>query len=89
MNRLDVIQKIINVKKARTYLEIGVEGGDVFLKVKAGCKTAVDPKILISKGSKLRACLRDLSNLFNKYYEQTSEEFFNTRGNHLKNAKYP
>jgi hypothetical protein len=35
MNRLDVIQQIIDRIKAKTYLEIGVKKGKVFLNVKA------------------------------------------------------
>ena len=34
MNRVAVVQKIIDNKKAKTYLEIGVLAGDTFLRIK-------------------------------------------------------
>ena len=43
MNRTEVIQKIIDKKKARTYLEIGVDNGDNFFRIKARRKIAIDP----------------------------------------------
>ncbi len=79
MNRLEVIQAIINYKRAKTYLEIGVEGGDVFLKVKARKKIAVDPKILITRKSRLRSILKNFWNISNEYYELTSDVFFETK----------
>jgi len=78
MNRLEVIQAIIDCKNAKTYLEIGVESGDVFLNVKARKKIAVDPNNLITRKSRFRAIFKDLSNLFNEYYEMTSDTFFKT-----------
>lgn len=79
MNRLEVIQAIIDRKKAKTYLEIGVEGGDVFLKVEASQKIAVDLKILITMKSRFRSILKNFSNISNKYYEMTSDVFFETK----------
>ncbi|CAB1083766.1 Biotin carboxyl carrier protein [Olavius algarvensis Delta 1 endosymbiont] len=76
MNRLDIIQHTIDKKDARHYLEIGVKKGKVFLKVKAPRKIAVDPNFKISFKKKLKACRKDTSNIFNKYYEMISDEFF-------------
>ncbi|MFC1567283.1 class I SAM-dependent methyltransferase [Thermodesulfobacteriota bacterium] len=86
MNRLEVIQAIIDCKRVKTYLEIGVEGGDVFLKVKAKKKIAVDPKILITKKSRFKSILKDFSNISNKYYQMTSDYFFETKASLFKNG---
>ena len=86
MTRLEVIQKIINCKKAKTYLEIGVEGGDVFLKVRAREKIAVDPKILITQKSRLRSIFKYFYNISNKYYEMKSDVFFETKAYLIKNG---
>ena len=64
MNRTSIIQTLINFKKAKTYLEIGVHQGDCFLHIKATKKIAVDPKILITKKKK------------HQYYEMNSDDFF-------------
>ena len=76
MNRLDVIQQTIATKKARNYLEIGVKKGKLFLKVNAHKKIAVEPIFKIRTKQKIRACLRDAKNIFNEYYEMTSDSFF-------------
>lgn len=86
MKRLKVIQKIIDCKNAQTYLEIGVEGGDVFLKIKAREKIAVDPKILITKKSRWRAIFKYFYNISNKYYEMKSDVFFETKTYFIKNG---
>ena len=80
MNRLEVIQAIIDCKNAKMYLEIGVEGGDVFLNVKARKKIAVDPNNAITRKSRFRSIFKDFSNLFNEYHEMTSDTFFQTGG---------
>ena len=49
MNRVHVIQELIDRKKAATYLEIGFGYGDAFLNIKAPRKTVVDPKFVILK----------------------------------------
>ena len=66
IDRITIIQKIINQKKASIYLEIGVHTGACFLNINAPRKIAVDPKILLKKKKKFK----------NKYYEMTSDEFF-------------
>lgn len=78
MDRITFIQEIINRKKAKTYLEVGVAGGDIFLKIRAKNKIAVDPKFMISKKRKIRSILKYFPNIFNKYYEVTSDDFFKT-----------
>jgi hypothetical protein len=67
MNRLDIIQQTINKKKANRYLEIGVKKGKVFLNVPARRKLAVDPEFKIKPKKKIKAYIRNASNIFNKY----------------------
>ena len=87
MNRLDIIQQIITRKKAHNYLEIGVKKGKLFLMVNARKKIAVDPVIKIRSKQKINACLRDLKNIFNEYYEMTSDSFFEKKQGRLTRLK--
>ena len=81
MDRIDVIQKLIDYKKARTYLEIGVAKGLCFFKIKARRKIAVDPSFIFSKKRKWRSCFSNPCNFSNRYFEMTSDSFFD---NHIE-----
>lgn len=83
MNRFDIIQQIIAKKKSCNYLEIGVEKGQVFLKIKARKKIAVDPAFKIRFKKKIKASLSNVLNIFNEYYEMTSDSFFEQHRNRL------
>jgi Methyltransferase domain len=83
MNRIDIVQQVIDHSNARNYLEIGVKKGKLFLNIKARKKLAVDPVLKISATRKLKHCLRNISNIFNEYYEMTSDHFFDTRASRL------
>jgi hypothetical protein len=76
MNRIDVIQKIIDRKRAHTYLEIGVDGGTSFFPIKARQKIAVDPNFKFSKLRRIKWVFRNFYNLVAKYYEITSDSYF-------------
>lgn len=80
MLRTDVIQAILNKKKNPAYLEIGVQSGRNFFSVKAGDKTAVDPKFIFSFKERLRWIFKNPSNLTARYYEVTSDGYFETIG---------
>jgi predicted O-methyltransferase YrrM len=73
MNRIDVIQKIIDKTGAQNYLEIGVSNGHCFLSIRARRKVAVDPKFNVSLKRKLKTIFR---NWGARYYELTSDDFF-------------
>ncbi len=77
--RLQVIQDIVDAVQTKVYLEIGVEEGVVFYRVKAPKKIAVDPQFLFQGRSKLRKN-RLVNSLFygnhEYFYEQTSNDFF-------------
>lgn len=83
MNRLTVIQAVIDAHKSKTYLEIGVDSGAIFFRVKARQKIAVDPKFKFSKIKQFRYFIKNPLNLGNKCYETTSDEFFNHRSEEI------
>ncbi len=76
MDRMFVIQEIINKKRAKVYLEIGVHTGECFLRVRARKKMAVDPQMLISLKRKQKYYIRNPYNFFSQYYHMTSDDFF-------------
>jgi len=76
MNRIKVIQRIIDQKKASTYLEIGVLAGDAFLRIKARQKWGVDPHFEIEPLKKLRYYIKNPSNIFNEFFRMGSNAFF-------------
>jgi hypothetical protein len=75
-----VIQEIIKKTRAKVYLEIGIHEGECFLRIRAPKKIAVDPQILISPKKKRKFYFKNLSNIFNQYFDMTSDDFF--KGNH-------
>lgn len=73
MNRIEVIQKIIDRTGAQNYLEIGSAGGEGFLAIRAKRKVAVDRNLKVPLNRRLETIGR---NWRSKYYELSSEEFF-------------
>lgn len=76
MDRSEVIQYLINKKKYKRYLEIGVFNGEVFFKTKAPYKYAVDPAFRFVVETKYKMMLKNLSNVNAKYFTKTSDDFF-------------
>lgn len=70
MNRITILQEIIESINVKCYLEIGVKKGKCFLQIKAPIKIAIDPKMLISKKKKFFSLVKE------KYYVISSDEFF-------------
>lgn len=81
MLRTDVIQAFLNSRKKTAYLEIGVKDGENFFPIKADSKTAVDPHFVFSFKNRLRWVYKNPSNLTAKYFEVTSDQYFETAGN--------
>ena len=77
MDKSDVIQTVIDVRKAKTYLEIGVADGSTFLKIRARRKYGVDPEFHIRK--KIKRFLLNPRNCFNNYFQMSSDVFFETQ----------
>ena len=76
MDRSEVIQYLVDKKKYKRYLEIGVFNGEVFFKIKASHKYAVDPVFRFVKETKYKMMLKNRSNVNAKYFTKTSDDFF-------------
>src|SRR5665647_2354979 len=76
MDRSEVIQYLVDKKKYKRYLEIGVFNGEVFFKIKASQKYAVDPVFRFVIETKYKMMLGNLSNVNAKYFTKTSDDFF-------------
>ncbi len=76
MNRITVINALMKQRRLKNYLEIGVFNGHVFFRVKSKFKIAVDPEFAFDGMRKLVKTVINPYNLFNKYYQKTSDEFF-------------
>ncbi|OQX54356.1 MAG: hypothetical protein B5M48_01195 [Candidatus Omnitrophica bacterium 4484_213] len=76
MNRINIIQKIIDKKMARTYLEIGTASGNSFFPIKARRKIAIDPNFTFSKISKIKWIFKNFCNIRAKYYRLSSDNYY-------------
>jgi hypothetical protein len=63
-------------KGLRNYLEIGVFNGGVFFRVKSTFKVAVDPEFAFDASRKIGKTIINPLNLFNHYFQKTSDDFF-------------
>ena len=73
MDRMEVIQRILDSGRRDTYLEIGVERGFSFMPIRAKRKIAVDPNFRRLNVIKLVSSFTGGQNL---YFEMISDEFF-------------
>lgn len=80
MERLNIIHTVVEMTRAKTYLEIGVASGAVFFRVKARSKVAVDPRFEFSTMKQIRYLIKNPWNVRNQYYEMTSDEYFQNEG---------
>jgi hypothetical protein len=87
LNRIKIIQRLIGVIQAKNYLEIGVNNGACFLRIRAGYKMAVDPSFKIAPGRKLKYFVKNPWNFNNRYFEQTSDDFFKSQKPTLESHK--
>lgn len=77
-NRTTTVQRLINAKKAQTYLEIGVLNGFNFLQIQAPRKIAIDPLFKIpGKLYREAGC---------EFYEVTSDSFFENDADKIKES---
>jgi hypothetical protein len=76
ISRTDIIQSLIDIHQYDVYLEIGIERGLNFNKIKASVKLAVDPYIQMP--------YINTNNV--KFFETTSDDFFNRRPPELING---
>jgi hypothetical protein len=80
MNRTEVLQQVINQRSARNYLEIGVNNGVNFFKIRAASKIGVDPNFCYTQRRKINWYLRNPTNWRANYYEITSDQYFKEKG---------
>ena len=76
MNRLQVLQALMSKKHLHNYLEIGVFNGHIFFRIKSRFKIAVDPEFQFDVLRKLGKTIVNPYNLYNRYFEKTSDDFF-------------
>ena len=76
MDRLHILQKLVDRNNYKKYLEIGVHKGLLFLELDCRHKLAVDPRFQIDFSKKLKMLVKKRRNLRNKYFEMTSDKFF-------------
>ena len=76
MDRLDVILALMRQKNLKNYLEIGVENGHIFFRIKSTLKVAVDPRFLFDFSRRLGKSIINPYNFNNQYFEKTSDAFF-------------
>lgn len=84
MDRIQIIQEIFSKTPFTNYLEIGCHKGKSFLPIRAERKIAVDPNFIIPITRKLHWLAKWPANRNNTYFEETSDAFFNKRGEFLK-----
>lgn len=84
MQRTTLIQQIITKKNYKNYLEIGCQYGMSFLPTVCKNKIAVDPSFDIPLKRKMKWLLKNPTNIRNRYFEETSDEFFAKRKSELK-----
>lgn len=86
MNRKKLIQEIFRKTNFTTYLEIGCSKGKSFLPVRCKNKMVVDPYFKITRTKKLLWLIKNPYNVNSKYFEETSDEFFQKREDLLSNS---
>ncbi len=79
MDRIALIQNILQKAGFTTYLEIGTQSGKSFLPVRCANKMAVDPDFKIPFEKKLKWIIKNPSNIRSRYFEETSDDFFSRR----------
>lgn len=76
MNRLEIIQTLMQKKNLKNYLEIGVFNGHIFFRIRSNFKLAVDPEFRFTNMRKWGKTLLNPYNLYNQYFSKTSDAFF-------------
>lgn len=76
MNREKVILTLMKEKKLSNYLEIGVFNGHIFFMGKSKFKIAVDPEFQSDTLRIIGKVFFNPFNLYNKYFEKASDDFF-------------
>ncbi|WP_082950404.1 MULTISPECIES: class I SAM-dependent methyltransferase [unclassified Mycobacterium] len=84
MNRIKAVQRALDGRPTRVYLEIGVSRGSAFRRITAQEKIAVDPAFNLSARTRRRA---DAKASATHYFEKTSDAFFAEEAEFLKQRR--
>jgi hypothetical protein len=84
MNRIELIKEIFRRNKFDTYLEIGTRSGTSFFPIRCRNKIAIDPDFAIPWEKKAKWLIKNPRNLFSKFFEETSDDFFRNRQRFLE-----
>jgi len=84
MTRVDLICELFQHTGYATYLEIGTRSGTSFFPVRCRNKIAVDPQFAIPWEKKAKWMVLNHHNLRAKYFEETSDDFFDRRKQYLE-----
>ena len=85
MHRTELIQGLISKGKKKTYLEIGVNNGSTFFRIKCKKKIAVDPDFVFNPLKKQLWKIVNPYNLGNIFFKQESNAFFKSNAAYLNN----
>lgn len=81
MNRIKAVQRALDGRQRRVYLEIGVSSGKAFRHIVAEEKIAVDPALALSARTRKRAAAKASAT---HYFETSSDAFFADQSVFLK-----
>jgi hypothetical protein len=83
-----VISRIVEATRCKTYVEIGVNTGEIFFNIHSPEKIAVDPHFKFSSAQRFkRTSLHKLSaGEREHFFETTSDDFFQSNAGALKNG---
>ena len=84
MNRLKLLQDLVDQNEYKKFLEIGTHKGKTLLPLRCKYKTAVDPAFRISPSFFLKHLYQNPDNLRNRYFMMTSDQFFDQKKSYLK-----
>ncbi|WP_412984313.1 class I SAM-dependent methyltransferase [Pontimicrobium sp. IMCC45349] len=87
MHRTELIQNIIDRGKKKTYLEIGVNNGSTFFRIKCNKKIAVDPEFVFKTYKKHAWKILNPTNFRNSFFNTTSNSFFKNEKEFLLKQK--
>jgi|SRR6185312_4745280 len=76
LDRIKLINFLLKQKTDNNYLEIGVFNGHAFFRIKSNFKIAVDPDFKFGFFRKFTKIFTNPYNIFNKYFQKTSDSFF-------------
>ena len=86
MNRIEILQTLLDQRPQATYLEIGVQRGKVLFVLQAARKIAIDPEFHISPIRRWYNGFTNPTNRSIEYFELTSDAFFDQHAEVLKSG---